>query len=169
MVVFADEGIPGMQTWYYRVAAVDTNGNMSPPTPILSVRVADTLPPNPPLWERSEWVRLDSSGNEYSYDDPNAQTFAPAVALLWLADEVAAEATVERKEQYSQVWISIATVDEVVDDSDPDAEDARRFLLYDEVASSYLSYDYRIRLKGVNGKINTKAFNVATVPAAPQS
>jgi hypothetical protein len=162
-VVFSDDGIAGMQTWYYRIAAVDTYGNMSPPTPVMSARVADSMPPNPPVCERSEWIRLDSSGNEYPYNDPNAQALSPAVALTWLADQPVAEAIVERKGQYDQFWVSIATVDEVVDDSDPDTEDARRYSFFDLEASSLMSYTFRIRLKDLAGKINTKAFNIVSV------
>ena len=56
-VVHADEGLEGLRTYSYRVAAVDTAGNVSEPTPVISVRVPDSKAPQPPEWTRAEWVR----------------------------------------------------------------------------------------------------------------
>src|SRR5262249_13065185 len=100
---YVDEGLVGLQTYYYRIAAVDMNGNVSAPSSIVSVRVADNVPPSPPAWERMEWVRIDSGGTVYAYDDPVAQSYAPAVALTWLADTIVAESVVERKSQFERV------------------------------------------------------------------
>jgi len=48
---FIDEDLDGLQNYYYRLAAVDTNGNVSAPTSILSGRTTDTAVPTPPSWE----------------------------------------------------------------------------------------------------------------------
>ena len=165
-VAYADEGLTGLQTYYYRVAAVDTNGNVSEPTPLLSARVADSIPPNPPDWERSEWVRLDASGNEYKFDDPTAASYDPAIHLTWLADEVVTQATVERKGPFDRIWRDIALVEDPIDDSDPSSDDARRFTYYDSEASVTQTYSYRVRLQDVAGLINIKSFNEVSVPAA---
>jgi hypothetical protein len=162
-VIYVDEGLDGLQTYYYRLAAVDTNGNVSEPTRLLSARVADSFPPNPPVWERWEWVRLDADGNEYAYDDPAAQGFPAAIALAWLADQLVAEATLERRSQYDQVWAAVATLLEPVDASDPESENARRFAYDDQAVSTSLRHTYRVRLKDKVGKINTRAFNEVTV------
>jgi hypothetical protein len=162
-VTFIDEGLDGLQTYYYRVAAVDTNGNVSEPSRVLRARVSDSIPPIPPLWERAEWIRLDSDANEYAFDDPAAQAFPAAVVLTWLADQLAAEATLERRGQYDKVWFAVATIDEPLDASDLGAEDARRYTYYDMSASASLENNYRVRLKSRAGLINTKLFNETSV------
>ena len=136
---------------------------MSNPSRLLTVRVADTLPPNPPVWEWAEWVRLDGDGVEYAYDDPAAQGYSPAIALTWLADEIMAEATLERRSQYDRVWSAVTTLLEPVDILDPVSEDARRYSFYDLSVTPTISHSYRVRLKDKAGKINTHAFNEISV------
>ena len=165
-VTYVDEGIAGPQTYYYRIAAVDRNGNVSGPTPLLTARVAESIPPKSPVWERAEWVRLDPEGGEHALDDPAAQEFPAAVALTWLADEILAEATVERRSQYEKLWSGIVTLTEAVDASDPEADNARRFIFYDRAAAPALRYSYRIRARDGGGNLNTQAFNVTSVAPA---
>ncbi|MEP7310475.1 MAG: hypothetical protein ABJA98_33645 [Acidobacteriota bacterium] len=167
---FIDANLIGLQEYFYRVAAVDANGNVSPPTSILTVRVADSTPPSPPRWERAEWITRDRSGGEFAFDDPKAQGrgYRPAVALGWLADERLAAATVERRGPYERLWRPVATVAQPVNATDPDGEDARRFLCYDETAVPTLGYTYRIRAKDLAGNINTLAFNEVTVATPAQ-
>jgi hypothetical protein len=162
---FVDEQLAGLRDYFYRVAAVDRNGNVSAATPLLTARVADSRPPQPPVWERSAWVRVDpTSGTVYEYDDPAAQAHPAAIALSVLAGDLMTAATFERKGEYERVWQPLATLTAPVDASDPAAEDARRYVFVDVTASLRLVQSYRVRLKDLVGKINTRAFSETRVP-----
>ena len=125
---FVDEDLNGLQEYFYRLAAVDHGNNVSPPTALLTARVADSRPPQPPVWEQNEWARFDvSSQTVFAYDDPTSQGLPPAVALTCLASEPMTEATFERRSQYERIWRPIATVTTPVDATDPNADAARRY------------------------------------------
>jgi hypothetical protein len=162
---FVDEDLDGLQDYYYKVAAVDRGGNVSATTALLAARVADSRPPDPPVWEQSAWVRFDASSQTVlAYDDPTAQALPPAVALTCLASEPMSEATFERRSQYERVWRPLATLTTPVDPTHPNADGARRYQYVDITASTRLTHSYRVRLKDRAGKINTRAFNEASVP-----
>ncbi len=167
VVTHVDDGLDGLQTFYYRLAAVDVAGNVSPPTTVLAARVADALPPQPPEWEESEWVRVDGTGAVFDFDDPAAADLPAAVALTWLAQSSMAEATLERRGQYERVWRAIVTLTEPVDAADTDGDGARRYAYVDTTAVLGLAQSYRVRLKDRAGKVNTRAFNETVV--APTS
>lgn len=167
VITHVDDGLNGLQVYYYRMAAVDVAGNVSPLTPVLAARVADSLPPPPPEWERSEWVRVDATGVVFDVDDPVAADLPTAIALIWLAPYEMAEATLERRGQYERVWRAIATQTEPVDAADTAGDGARRYAYVDATAALGVAHSYRVRLKDRAGKINTRAFNETVVaPAA---
>jgi hypothetical protein len=71
-VTYVDEGLEGLTTYYYRLAAVDANGNVSLPTRTLQGRAIDTEVPAPPTWEAPQigpepdsillsWVHADNT------------------------------------------------------------------------------------------------------------
>ena len=165
VTTFVDEQLTGLRDYFYKVAAVDRNGNVSAATPLLTARVADSRPPQPPSWEQSAWVRVDAaSGAIYQYEDPAAQAHPAAIALTVLAGDLMAAATFERKGEYERVWQPLATLTAPVNASDPAAEDARRYVFVDATASTRLVQSYRVRLKDQVGKINTRAFSETRVP-----
>ena len=71
---WTDGGLAATGTWFYRLAAVDTAGNVSAPTGVLRARPIDTEPPEPPTWIRAE--RVPGSGDGTALAD-----------LGWTVDE----------------------------------------------------------------------------------
>lgn len=163
-VDYIDSDLAGLRNHHYRVAAVDSAGNVSEPTPVVAVRVPDTRAPNPPAWERAEWVRVAADGTIHDWDDPSAAQEAAAVALCWLADEPGLSATVERQRMRQRLWRAVATGLGPLDDSRPEAPEARRFEWLDADAGSG-SASYRIRLTDAAGNTNWRHCIPVTVSA----
>lgn len=161
---FVDEGLAGRARYAYRVAAYDRDGNVSAPTRAAIASAADTTPPTPPAWERAEWVRLDSTGTEFAYDDPAAAGFAPAIALRWLAEEILLVSTLERQSGLERTWRPVMSA-VPVDASDPRSAAARRYRVYDQAATTSAVHRYRVRAADAAGNLNTEAFDVVTVEA----
>jgi len=82
-------------TYYYRIEAVrdgiigeEEDGSnktielLSHPSKHISVKVFDSSPPEPPEWERVEWVKLDEEGNEHAWNE-EIESYTPAVVLEW--------------------------------------------------------------------------------------
>lgn len=53
---FVDRAVQGVRTYYYRVAAEDTAGNISAGCAPVAARAYDQTPPAPPVWESAGWV-----------------------------------------------------------------------------------------------------------------
>ena len=86
---FDDEGLPGLRTFYYRVAAVDAAGNVSPATPATAARVVDTTPPAPPAWVAAERT-------------------ARGVRLAWRATEAGLTCVLQRRPLGGGVWRDVS-------------------------------------------------------------
>ena len=86
---FDDEGLPGLRTFYYRVAAVDAAGNVSPATPATAARVVDTTPPAPPAWMAAERT-------------------ARGVRLAWRATEAGLTCVLQRRPLGGGVWRDVS-------------------------------------------------------------
>ncbi len=160
--VLQDTALYGGIDYFYRVAAVDENENVSLPTEILRSRATDTTPPAPPAWERSVWIRIDVDGAEYDYDDPAASEFEPAIALQWLAEEPKLTALLERRNTGSEWWTPATEWIEPHDSSNPETEDARRFSWTDDTAAPGQAYEYRVKLADLSGNAS-RAFDVINV------
>lgn len=166
-VTQVDSGLVGMTTYYYRLAAVDTAGNVSLVTPVVSARAVDTTPPDEPTWERGEWVKWDSSGGELDYhaEETDGETYTTGVALQWLAGEAGTTCIVERKTADGIAWESITDWTAASDPIDPSAESARRFTYSDTSADSAEDFRYRIRIRDAAGNV-TRSFTTQRVDAA---
>ncbi|MFI0446903.1 hypothetical protein [Actinomadura sp. 6N118] len=129
LLSYSDEDLPGLRTYFYRVAAVDTWGNVSRPTPAAAARVVDTLPPNPPAWVAAAWVT-----------DRGRQ----AVRLSWRADEKALTCELQRRPLGGGVWRSVS----------PEigaTASAYDFTFVDRTAEVGVAYDYRVLAKDAAG------------------
>ena len=90
---WTDGGLAATGTWFYRLAAVDTAGNVSAPTGVLRARPIDTEPPEPPTWIRAE--RVPGSGDGTALAD-----------LGWTVDEDGVTCLVERRRDRDQIFTS---------------------------------------------------------------
>ncbi len=88
---YTDSGLTGGATYYYRLAAVDTNGNVSDATETQAERAVDTTPPDPPTWVSAEW---------------NAEE--TAIELEWVLADANHEVLVQRATIGSDNWVSVA-------------------------------------------------------------
>lgn len=118
--------IPG-HTYYYRVVAVDTAGNVSPPSATLAGRAIDTSPPDPPAFTAGAWAETGGT---------------LGIHLEWEAGREGARALVQRREATGTDWSGISTwlTATSYDDSS---------------ASPDTSYVYRLRVKSAAGLLNT--------------
>ncbi len=88
---YSDTELPAGKTYYYRVAAVDTSGNFSEPSPIYAARPVDTAAPAPPIWRGARWN-----------DD------ASAVLLRWTLTDESHETLIQRSSSESGgIWFSV--------------------------------------------------------------
>jgi hypothetical protein len=79
--------------YYYRIASVDNNGNVSEPSPIYAARPVDTAAPAPPVWETARWN-----------DD------GTAILLAWTLADAAHEILVQRRSPESgNLWFAVST------------------------------------------------------------
>ena len=133
---FDDEGLPGLRTFYYRVAAVDAAGNVSPATPATAARVVDTTPPAPPAWMAAERT-------------------ARGVRLAWRATEAGLTCVLQRRPLGGGVWRDVSGALEP--DDPPDA-----FVHLDRTAVADEAYEYRVLASdaaagNVNGDFDVRA------------
>jgi hypothetical protein len=130
--LWRDEGLPGLQDWYYRVAAVDAAGNVSAPTAVVKAQPVDTRPPNPPAWILAEWT-VDAAGD--------------GVRLMWRADERSLTCVLQRRPLGGGVWKAV---------SPPIRATAspRDFEFVDRTAVPGVAYDYRVSAQDAAGNPN---------------
>ena len=140
--VWTDEGLRERVDWYYRIAAVDASGNVSPPTPALRARPVDTIPPNPPAWRHARWNSSRAVGRRR------------AVSLEWEGDEDALVCMLERRADRARVWTPITGW---LESEDPRAagQAARRFRYVDELADPAIRWRYRVRARDAAGNVAT--------------
>jgi hypothetical protein len=124
-----DEGLVGLRTYYYRIAAVDTNGNVSLPTALIAARTIDTKPPNAPTWTNIAWI-TDADGK--------------AVQLAWQIDESGLTCTVQRRPLGGGIWIAVS--DELGATAPP-----YDFEFLDRSADPGVAYEYRLLAKDLAG------------------
>jgi hypothetical protein len=140
---WTDVGLAPGPTWHYRVAAVDTTGNVSRPTPVLRARPIDSSPPEPPVWTRAERVPVSGGGGS-------------TVELAWSVDEDGVTCLVERLRDRDRCfagsgpWLT------------PDAG-GRDFTWRDDDPGSG-AVTYRIRARDVTGNEQRHRWNPVTVP-----
>jgi hypothetical protein len=144
-VVWTDTGVTGLVTYYYRLAAADAVGNVSTPSRAFSGRAYDYGPPAEPVWERSEWVKLDAGGGEHAFSESDA-SLAPAVALVFTITQSNVIAIVQRQ---NGIWSSVTAWQK--NPAHDEAAGVRRFTFYDRTADPGAPQRYRARLMTAAG------------------
>jgi len=121
-LVWSDEDLPGLRTYFYRLAAVDDAGNVSEASLATAARVVDTVPPNPPAWVGARWV---------------SHRGGMAVRLAWRADEADVRCVLQRRPMGGGVW---APVSPQIGATAPPFE----FAVLDGMATEGDAYEYRV-------------------------
>jgi hypothetical protein len=124
------------------VAAVDASGNESTAADPIGGAAFSTTPPDPPTWNRAQWVRINGSGTVQPWSAGGSGT--PAIDLGWsLADRTEA-VLLQRADSPTAMWQTVASW-------------ADRTSYHDESATTGSEYRYRL-------KVRDSAGNVATGP-----
>ncbi len=124
-------------TYYYRLAAVDTNGNVSEPTSTRAGRAVDTSVPVPPDWIDAQW-------NE-------DQT---AIDLTWSLTDVSQEVLVQRRTLLGgEIWLAATGW---LPPGESTFQDAN--------ARTYETYLYRLAVRSASGNLNTTYNEITVLP-----
>lgn len=137
--VWTDAGLAAGVDVAYRIAAVDTTGNVSVPTAVATARPVDTVPPNPTVWRSAEWGR---DGRR------------PAVILAWEVDESGLRCRLERRADIARTWTSLTGW---LAAEEPRAHDdaAHAFRHVDATADPGRRWFYRVRVRDASGNLAT--------------
>jgi len=125
--------------------AMDGMGNVSELSSTVSGQAYDYGPPIEPSWERTEWVKLDATGNEHAWDDTTL-SLLPAVALVFTTPQSNILALVQRQ---NGSWHSVTAWQRnpILDAS----AGIWRFTFYDRTARLNEPQRYRARLMSTAG------------------
>jgi hypothetical protein len=157
-VSWSDAGVPGLVTFYYRLAAVDDAGNVSTPSNPLAGRAYDYGPPAEPSWIRAEWVKLDANGDELAFSE-TAPGLVPAIAFLLRTTQANVTALIQKQVdggwQNATAWIRDPALDA--------ASGEWVFAAYDRRADPSVENVYRAKLISSAGVVLESA-TTRTVP-----
>lgn len=100
-----DKQVSGLERRYYTIVAVDQVGNISKASAPISAQAFDYKLPDPPIWERIEWVQFDTNDEEHliTGTPPADKTWKQAVALGWFTPEPH-QVLVQRKRDGQNKW-----------------------------------------------------------------
>lgn len=90
-VVWTDAPVPAQTTLWYRLAAADTSGNVSPPTDAMPARAYRSAPPPAP-----EWVAADRAAPDTT------------VHLVWTLAEPRLRPLVQRRPDGVLTWVAVS-------------------------------------------------------------
>lgn len=155
-VTHQDGPVQARTAFHYVVTAVDAAGNESRPPRAVAGAAYDHSPPSPPVWVRSDWIRIDASGGEHPFNEA-MPGLLPGVLLVFTTVQANVRAIVERRDMR---WKAIAPWSEATHDANaglwrftfidlqtrPDADRAYRARLVNAAGLQLTSTD-RIVLK----------------------
>ncbi len=148
---WTDEEVVGGRLYHYRVVAADDADNASRPSAVATVKVVDRRPPEPPVWEKADWVLLNAAGEEESWpEDEIPEGRHPAIRLRWRTSVTGARFIVTRKARRATAWQPLAR------ESGYEEVAPGEYLLYDPDASGDENYSYRLTIispAGVPGDV----------------
>lgn len=154
---YIDNNLKPRKPYYYGLVAVSESENQQKFTSkISSIRVAeayDLTPPDPPIWTRSEWIRVDTDGIEYPFSDPipAGESRRPAVALAWTSTDPNLKPLIQKRSDdeasFSRAsdWLPQGSTEYILQGLHP-----------------HIRYHFRLRVLSLAGNCN-QDFNIATV------
>lgn len=148
--------------YYYRIVAVregiigeeDDGSNktielLSHPSKPISVKIFDSSPPEPPEWERVEWVKLDEDGNEHSWAE-DIESYRPAVVLEWNVRQPGIKCILQRRIEDREIWASVSQW--LKPETYSEADRRWSWVFFDKTVREDNDYRYRIKLVNTSGK-----------------
>jgi hypothetical protein len=107
---WTDDGLVGGSSRWYRLVAVDGDGNASAPTAPVKAVVVDERPPEPPLWKSVNWVVVHADGTEGQWPTSGSLGAADSAALRieWTAQAVGESYRLTRRERGDQLARPVA-------------------------------------------------------------
>jgi hypothetical protein len=143
----------------YRVVSKDYHGNVSLPSSVISGRCFDYGPPVEPIWERSEWVKLDINGIENNWNNPRADLI-PAISLIFTTPQKNISALIQGR--INGIWQNISQWlrDPVFDSNFK----VWRFTMHDKGAQPHLIQYYRVRLTNLAGITRVSEQRIVSIP-----
>jgi hypothetical protein len=139
---WAHAPVGALVTHYYRIVAVDTESNVSQPSPPRSARAFHNTPPEPPEWTSVEWAEEGGS---------------PVVLLRWMSDEPDLTCTLQRRPLSGGGWLAISPP------LAPIAANAWEFT--DRTVDISVSHEYRIQAIDEAGNSNL-AYDIFLLPGS---
>jgi len=125
-------------TYFYRVVAVDSAGNLSRSGPPIAASAFDITPPDPATWQQAIWVKVDQDGIEHSWSE-TVTLFTPAIRLDWIVVAPTIESLVQRRIGDALLWETITSWQRI------DCS------FRDETVSVQSDYRYRVKTRKANG------------------
>jgi hypothetical protein len=139
-VSWTDDGLVGGSTCYYRLVAVDGDGNASAPSTPVKAVVVDERPPEPPLWKSAKWVVVHADGSEDPWPSGGSlgTTDRAALRIEWTAQGAGETYRLTRRERGGQLAAPVAIGTGYED------EGAGEFGIRDDAVSAERMYVYGI-------------------------
>ncbi|MCC7205743.1 MAG: hypothetical protein IT323_00460 [Anaerolineae bacterium] len=136
---FTDADLPAGVPYHYRIAAIDTNGNLSRPSALAAGQAVDTSIPAPPEWRSARWHNA-----------------GVGILLRWTLAEEAHEAMMQRSSpQTGGLWLSITGW-----------LPAGTERYADLTADASLTNAYRLRVRSASGNLSDSYNEIEVSPAA---
>jgi hypothetical protein len=158
----------GGRKYYYRLAAVDTSGNESKPTPVKMETAVDNRVPPPPIWTEQTWLlrsQTDGGFIPWPADGIVPEGFEPVLRLGWQCETPEPEFVVRRWREEEEIW---AQPDNIAIQTNT-AEDFA-FLLLDYDASYTLKSSYRLKVRSSSGVWSAEdAYLIVSLPNLEES
>jgi hypothetical protein len=159
-VGWTDESLVGGTRYFYRLLAMDKDGNVSPPSDVMTIAAVDTRIPDPPVWLETTWVVLrDKDGSEEPWPANGAVGAgrSAAVRLVWTIDVAAPRFVVTRQGRGQTTWRPVAQFGDYHEIA------AGTYLAYDSTANPKERYSYRIAVTSAAG-VQSLDFRAVEVP-----
>lgn len=157
-------GLVGGHSYFYRLTALDTAGNESPPTRPHKAIAIDTRPPPAPVWVAQTWLlvrEVDQLVLNWPAAGAVPDGYQPALRLEWDSATPEPQFEVTRITSLTTMWTapSNATVE-------PSRTPPGRFVLLDLAPESMAESWYRLKVRSSTGVWSTEEAVLSVAPPA---
>jgi hypothetical protein len=138
-IVAVREGVIGEDEYETGETIEKKRELLSHPSKPISVKVFDSSPPEPPEWERVEWVKLDEEGIEHVWEE--VLDYTPAVVIEWSDINLKFSYLIQKRVIGYMRWTSDTSW----------LKGENRYI--DKNVLPDTGYEYRIKIKNLAGSI----------------